>query len=106
MNLDTQDLELIKTTVRAAVAEATGDLVSKTEFREFRAEARSQWEGTYSREMIDQFRAATKEEIDRLWAETNANKNVLATLWQNAYIKVGAIAALALQAWELWHLFQ
>lgn len=106
MNLDTQDIELIKTTVSAAVAEATSKLVTKDEFKEFRAEANAKWDSTYTREIMDLKLRERDAEIDRLWEATKANQNVLATLWENTGVRIGAAMALALQAWTLWQLFQ
>jgi hypothetical protein len=113
VNLDPQDLELIKQTVRAAVAEATAELVTKSEFRDFRTEVLLAHQQFYPREMVDlMFKDAT-EDCARVWlavkdleAKLAAQGNILAHLWSTTAGRVGLIAGLALQLYELWRLLQ
>jgi hypothetical protein len=112
VNLTTQDLELIKQTVRAAVAEATSELVTKAEFRAFREDVRLAQTQFYPREMIDLFRKQAIEDRDRLWValkemqvRLDTQGNLLANLWSTTAGKVALVAGVALQLYELWSLF-
>ena len=106
MSFDSQDINLLKEIVEGAVAKATRDLVTKDEFSQFRDEMKAEWDKTYSREMIDQFRRENLDEHNRLWDEVKTNKDVVSKLWENTAIKVGAVFAVLLQAVEIWQLFK
>lgn len=113
MNLTTNDLEVIKTTVRAAVAEATAELVTKTEFREFREDVRLAQTQFYPREMIDLFRKQADEDRTRLWDamkglsdRLDQQGNLLANIWSTTAGKVAILAGVALQLYELWSLLR
>jgi hypothetical protein len=105
MNLDTQDIELIRSTVAGAVAEATSKLVTKDEFKDFRAEVLVAQTQFVSREVFTLELKQRDEAIERLAKQVADNKNVLAHLWENTGVRVGAALALILQAWELWRIF-
>jgi hypothetical protein len=106
MNLDTQDIELIRSTVSAAVAEATAKLVTKDEFKDFRAEVLVAQTQFVSREVFNLELKQRDEAIERLELQVKANSNVLQHLWENTGVRIGAGLALVLQAWELWRLFR
>lgn len=105
MNLDSNDIELIRTTVEAAVAKATDGLVKEATFKEFRDEVRAANQLFVQREVFQLEMKARDEEIDRLWKQVKANQNVLSKLWENTGIKIGAVLAIVLQAYELWRIF-
>lgn len=102
MALTNTDIELIKQTVKAAVAEGTRDLATKAEFKEFRDEVRGDLGKSYPREMIDQFREEDHKEHERMWTEINNSKDVLSALWEKTAVKVGVFAALAIELIQLW----
>lgn len=104
MNLDANDIELIKQTVKAAIADA--DVVKGEDFKQFRAEVLIAQEQFVRREVLDLMLAQRDADRARMWEEIKASKNALASLWENVWVKVGLVAGVALQAYELWRIFQ
>lgn len=102
MNLDPQDLELIKATVKAAVADA--DLVKNEDFKGFRAEVLSAQQQFVQREVFELRMNSVKEELDKLWDANTASKNAIATIWETAWGKVALIAGGLLQVWMVWQI--
>lgn len=112
MNLDQTDLELIKQTVKAAVGEATSELVTKSEFREFREEVRASHQQFYPREMVDLYLQQRDEDRLRLWeaikaleAKVELQRNIFAHLWSSTAGRVGVCLTIAVQLYNLWRLF-
>lgn len=109
MNLDTQDVQLITVSVEAAVAKAVALLVTKEEFRAFRTEVIESQRQFYNREMIDRLLGEAAADRERLWQAIKDGERrdtdtttILRNLWQNAYVKVGALAAVGLQLFTLY----
>lgn len=102
MNLDPQDLELIKATVKAAVADA--DLVKNEDFKGFRAEVLAAQQQFVQREVFDLRMKAVTDELDKLWSANESSKNAIATIWDTAWGKVALIAGGVLQVWMVWQI--
>src|SRR5215471_14564214 len=96
MNLDPQDITLLREIVEDAVAKSTRDLVTKDEFSQFRAEMTAAWDRTYTREMVDQFFKENRDERDRLWAAVKKQEDILKNLWESAGGKVLLVGNLVL----------
>jgi hypothetical protein len=104
MNLDAQDMEFIKTSVKAALSDS--DLVKKEDFNLFRAEVLAAQQQFIQREVFELRIKTVTEEIDKLWEASTANKNVLASIWETALgkaITVGLGLLTLVQVWQLMH---
>ena len=104
MNLDSNDIELIKQTVEAAIARA--DVVKESTFKEFKQEVLADRALFVQREVFQLELKRRDDEIARLAEEVEESRNVLKNLWASAGGRVVAVAAGVLVLADLWQLFQ
>lgn len=102
MNLDTQDMEYIKATVKAAIVEA--NVVSTDDFNRFRAEVLAAHAQFYPREVVDLKLAQQAMEIKELSEALDKQQNILQTMWETAWGKIALIGGAILQVWMIWQL--
>lgn len=95
MNLNQTELDVIRDVVRAAVADAIKSL---------RDEIKSDFDKSYTREVIDLKLQAQQAQIDELSQSLDKTKNILASLWETAFGKAIVVANGFLILYALWQI--